>query len=36
MEFLLQTEEILAGFFCLKFYMLLWTLGEEDFRSSFV
>ena len=28
MEFLLQTQESFGGFFCLKFYILRWLLGE--------
>ena len=35
MEFLLQTEGSFGGFFCLKFYILRYFLGEQDFQSSF-
>ena len=35
-EFLLQTQGIFVGFLCLKFYILLCFLEEQDFQSSFL
>ena len=33
-EFLLQNQGSFGGFFCFKFCILWWFLGEKDFRSS--
>ena len=35
MKFLLQTQGSFGGFFCLKYYIFWWFLGEHDFQSSF-
>ena len=36
MKFLFQTQESFDGFFLLRFYILRWFFGEQDFWSSFL